>query len=57
MKKKIINVVIFGVSGHAKVIVDIIKNENKYNIIGFIDNNKPKGTKVNGFTVLVTTQN
>ena len=52
MKKKIINIVIFGVSGHAKVIVDIIKNENKYNIIGFIDNNKPKGTKVNGFKVL-----
>ena len=50
MKK--ISVVIFGVSGHAKVILDIIESGNSYELLGFIDNNKPIGTNVLGYKVL-----
>tara|TARA_B100000959_G_C14572664_1_gene456523 strand:+ start:401 stop:514 length:114 start_codon:yes stop_codon:yes gene_type:complete len=31
------NILIFGTGGHAKVIVDIIEKQRKYNIAGFID--------------------
>ena len=31
------NVVIFGSSGHAKVVHEIILLENKYSLIGFVD--------------------
>ncbi len=46
------NILIFGTGGHAKVIVDIIEQQGKYNIIGFIDkyNNQKKITL--GYKVL-----
>ena len=31
------NIVIFGSSGHAKVVIDIIEKGNKYHIVGLID--------------------
>lgn len=37
MKK---NIIIFGASGHSKVIVDILEKENIWNIMGFIDSFK-----------------
>ena len=49
---KRIPVVIFGVSGHAKVILDIIESGDTYELIGFIDNNIPIGTNVLGYKVL-----
>lgn len=45
-------IIIIGVGGHSKVIVDIIQNEQKYEIAGFIDNNLPIGHKVLGYKVL-----
>jgi sugar O-acyltransferase (sialic acid O-acetyltransferase NeuD family) len=45
-------IIIFGVSGHAKVIVDIIEKEAKFELIGFIDNNSEIGTNVLGYEVI-----
>jgi sugar O-acyltransferase (sialic acid O-acetyltransferase NeuD family) len=45
-------IIIIGAGGHSKVIVDIIKNEQKYEIAGFIDNNLPIGHKVLDYKVL-----
>ena len=39
-------VVIFGTSGHAQVIVDIIESDPKFELIGFIDNLIPVGEKI-----------
>ena len=49
MKKKII---ILGAGGHAKSCIDIIEAENKYKIIGLLDQNKKKGFKVSKYSVL-----
>ena len=43
---KTIKVVIFGTSGHAKVIVDIIESNPKFELIGFVDNHLFVGKKV-----------
>ena len=45
-------VVIFGCSGHAKVVVDIIESNNNYELIGFIDKFIPKSTSVLDYTVI-----
>lgn len=45
-------IIIIGTGGHSKVIVDIIQNEQKYEIAGFIDNNLPIGHKVFDYEVL-----
>jgi sugar O-acyltransferase (sialic acid O-acetyltransferase NeuD family) len=45
-------VIIIGAGGHSKVIVDIIQNEQKYEIAGFIDNNLPMGHKILDYKVL-----
>ena len=50
MKK--IPVVIFGVSGHAKVILDIIESGDSYELLGFVDNDTPVGTSLLGYKVL-----
>ena len=31
------NIIIFGGSDHARLVIDIIKKEDKYNIIGIVD--------------------
>ena len=46
------NVVIFGISGHAKVIVDILSSHKNTKIIGFIDNSSDVGNEIFGFKVL-----
>ena len=48
------NIVIFGSSGHAKVILDSIKKEGKYKIVGFIDSYKCKDEVVCGYRILGT---
>ena len=45
-------VVIFGTSGHAKVIVDIIKSDPKFELIGFIDNLISVGEKILDYFVI-----
>ena len=44
-------VVIFGSSGHAKVIVDIIESESKFELLGFIDKFKSVGDEILGYKV------
>ena len=45
-------IIIIGAGGHSKVIVDVIQNEQKYEIAGFIDNSLPMGHKVLDYKVL-----
>ena len=49
MEKEII---IIGSSGHAKTIIDIIEKENKYKIIGLIDDYRKIGEKTFGYNIL-----
>lgn len=46
------NIVIVGASGHGAVVLDCIEKEGRYNVVGFIDTYKKKGTKLNGYTIL-----
>ena len=46
------NIVIFGSGGHAKVIVDIIEKQGKYNISGFIDGHHQKNSIIMGYKVI-----
>lgn len=45
-------IVIFGSSGHAKVLVDIIETDPSFELIGFIDNTLQIGTTLLGYPVL-----
>jgi len=45
-------IVIFGSSGHAKVIVDIIESDSKFELIGFIDKFKSVGDEILGYKVI-----
>ena len=45
-------IVIIGSSGHAKVIIDIIEQEGKFNIIGLLDTFKRIGESVLGYKIL-----
>ena len=49
-------VVIFGSSGHAKVIVDIIESESKFELLGFIDKFKSVGDEILGYKVIGDTE-
>jgi sugar O-acyltransferase (sialic acid O-acetyltransferase NeuD family) len=46
------NVLVFGSSGHAKVIISIIEREKKYKIIGVIDPFMPVSEQVSNYPVL-----
>lgn len=46
------NVIIFGASGHGSVVLDCLEKEGRYNVIGFVDSYKKKGTRINGYQVL-----
>ncbi|SFR50496.1 acetyltransferase [Maribacter stanieri] len=46
------NIIIFGASGHGSVVLDCLEKEGKYNVIGFVDSFKEKGSLVNGYQVL-----
>ena len=45
-------IVIFGSSGHAKVVLDIVEKEQKYQIAGLIDKFRSVGETVLGYPVL-----
>lgn len=50
MKEKIF---VFGASGHAKVVIDIIERENRYNIVFLVDDDPSlKGTDFYGYRVI-----
>ena len=46
------NILIYGASGHAKMIVDIIQKNNNYTIKGFIDSFKSINEVVYGHTII-----
>ncbi|GAA3514322.1 acetyltransferase [Aquimarina addita] len=46
------NIIIIGASGHGSVILDCIEKEGKYNVVGFVDSFKQKGTTHNGYEIL-----
>lgn len=46
------NIIIYGASGHAKMIVDIILKNNKYNVVGFIDSYKPINQDIYGHKII-----
>ena len=46
-------ILIFGASGHAKVIIDVIEKEAKYEIVGLIDPNKDEGEEILGYKILL----
>ena len=46
------NVIIFGASGHGSVVLDCLEKEGKYNVIGFVDSFKEKGSRISGYQVL-----
>jgi sugar O-acyltransferase (sialic acid O-acetyltransferase NeuD family) len=45
-------VIIFGASGHGKMVVDIFEKEGKYTILGFLDTYKDIGEEVAGYSIL-----
>ncbi|GGW64382.1 sugar O-acyltransferase (sialic acid O-acetyltransferase NeuD family) [Winogradskyella epiphytica] len=46
------NILIYGASGHAKMIIDIVQKNNNYTIKGFIDSYKPIGKVIKGYKIL-----
>ena len=46
------NIVIIGASGHGGMLLDCIEKEGRYNVLGFVDSFKEKGTKMNGYEIL-----
>ncbi|MGH8582041.1 MAG: acetyltransferase [Gammaproteobacteria bacterium] len=46
------NIVIIGSSGHAKVIIDIVEHEGRYNIAGLLDRYRKAGEQTLGYQVL-----
>jgi FlaA1/EpsC-like NDP-sugar epimerase len=46
------NILLIGASGHAKMIIDIVKMNGDWNIIGYIDSFKTKGSLVYGYKIL-----
>jgi sugar O-acyltransferase (sialic acid O-acetyltransferase NeuD family) len=51
------NIVIIGASGHAKVVIDVIEHHGLYRIAGLIDDFKPAGQMVYGYTILGPSKN
>ncbi len=46
------NIVIIGSSGHAKVIIDIVRQEGKFNIVGLLDSFRKVGEQTLGYPIL-----
>lgn len=46
------NILIYGASGHAKMIIDIIQKKENYTIKGFIDSYKSINEIINGYSIL-----
>lgn len=46
------NIVVAGISGHSKVVIDIIEKQNQYKIVGLIDPIADIGREVFGYSVI-----
>ena len=40
------NILIYGASGHGKMIADIVSKTNEYNLVGFVDSFKPNNLEI-----------
>ncbi len=45
-------VIVFGASGHAKVVIDILEKQEKYQIVGIVDLVLSKGSLFQGYSIL-----
>src|SRR5258706_13445047 len=52
MKETAANIVVIGASGHAKVVIDVIEKQGKYQVAGLIDSLKPAGESLYGYEIL-----
>ena len=48
----VLNIIVIGVSGHAKAVIDCIEKENKYEIIGLLDRFKEVGSSSFGYKII-----
>ena len=48
------DLIIIGSSGHAKVVIDVVEKEGRYNIIGLLDPVRPIGENTLGYEVIGT---
>lgn len=46
------NIIIVGASGHGGMVLDCVEKEGRYNVLGFLDSFKKKGTEQNGLEIL-----
>jgi len=46
------NIVIIGSSGHAKVVIDIVQQEGRFNIVGLLDRFRSVGDQTSGYPIL-----
>lgn len=46
------NILIYGASGHAKMIIDSIEKQNNYNIKGFVDSYKPLHLSIYNYKII-----
>ena len=46
------NILIYGASGHAKMIIDILLKKSEYTFIGFIDSYKPLNEDIYGYKII-----
>ena len=44
--------IIIGTGGHAKSILDVVELQNKFDVVGFVDNNLEVGSKIFSYNVL-----
>jgi sugar O-acyltransferase (sialic acid O-acetyltransferase NeuD family) len=45
-------IVVFGASGHAKVVIDIVERLGGYRIVGLVDSGKPEGLEWFGYPIV-----
>ncbi|HEU0297565.1 MAG TPA: hypothetical protein VFR47_32790, partial [Anaerolineales bacterium] len=45
-------ILVFGASGHAKVVIDALETEGRFSVTGLIDNYKQPGSECNGYFVI-----
>ena len=48
----VLNIIVVGSSGHAKVVIDCIEKENKYEIIGLLDRFREVGSSSFGYKII-----
>ncbi len=51
------SIVIVGASGHGKVVADVMRNEGRYHVAGFLDDSHSTGERYAGYPLLGSPQN